>query len=166
MGRQRILCVAVVVAAFVAATPAMAPRLGLAERVTKLENEANAAKSGAGQANLEAQNRIVELQSEVGALRNQVETLLNEIEQLKQSSRDQYVDLDSRLGRLEGNPSAAPPVAAGAAPASPARPEPAPAAREPAPRDTASAAAAPAAPIDPAAEEGSQPLLEVEQSKT
>ena len=59
MGRQRILCVAVVVAAFVAATPAMAQRLSLAERVTKLENEANAAKSGAGQANLEAQNRIV-----------------------------------------------------------------------------------------------------------
>ncbi len=152
MANQRILCVVTVVAALVAATPAFGQRLSLADRVTRLENAANAQNASAGQANLEAQNRIVELQSEVQGLRNQVETLLNEIEQLKQRNREQYVDLDSRLGRLEG---AAP---AGAAPATAPPPAAAPAAAPAAPAaagNTAPSGSAgtPAAPVDPAAEE-------------
>lgn len=144
MGRQRILCVVTVVAALVAATPAMAQRLSLAERVTQLENAANAQNQGAGQANLEMQNRMVQMQTEVQSLRNLVETLQNEIEQLKQSNRQQYIDLDGRLSRMEGGA----PAAAAATPNSAAA---APAAAATAP--AAGAAAEPAAPVDPAAEQ-------------
>ncbi len=156
MRSQRILCVVTVVAALVAATPAMAQRLSLGERVTRLENQGNVENQSAGQSNLEQQNRMVQLQTEVQSLRNVVETLQNEIEQLKQRSREQYLDLDGRLGRIEGNPSAA-------APKSPAATAPAAAAKPPAPagagfsdvEPAASAAAStdPAAPVDPAAEE-------------
>ena len=153
MGRQRILCVATVVAALVAATPAAAQRLSLGERVTLLENKANVDNQAAVQGNIEAQNRIVQLQSEVQSLRNQVETLQNEIAQLKQTNRQQYLDLDGRLARLEGG-------AAPAAPASPQNPAAAPAAPAATPANApATAAQAPAADgaapaaADPAAEE-------------
>ncbi|WP_146906916.1 tol-pal system protein YbgF [Arenimonas daejeonensis] len=145
MGRQRILCVVTVVAALVAATPAMAQRLSLAERVTLLENAANAQNQSAGQANLEAQNRIVELQSEVRSLRGLVETLQNEIEQLKQNNRQQYIDLDGRLSRLEGG--------APAAAASPDSAAAAPAAAASTSAPAASATTETAAPVDPAAEQ-------------
>ena len=155
MARQHIVvCVLAVVAALVAATPApvQAQRLSLAERVTLLENQANAENRSAGQANLEAQNRITQLQAEVSGLRNQIETLTHEIEQLKQRNRDQYVDLDSRLQRLEGGaPAAATPNSpAAATPAAPAEPAPAPAAAQSATAESAPDASAPA---DPAAEE-------------
>ncbi len=147
MGRQRILCVVTVVAALVAAAPAMAQRLSLAERVTKLENAANVQNQDAGRANLEAQNQIVELQSEVRSLRGLVETLQNEIEQLKQTHRQQYIDLDARLARLEGGAPAATP---NSSPAAPAAAVTAPA---PATGPAAAPGAVPAAPIDPAAED-------------
>ncbi|WP_290885302.1 tol-pal system protein YbgF [Arenimonas sp.] len=150
MGRQRILCVVTVVAALVAATPAAAQRLSLGERVTLLENKANVENQAAVQGNIEAQNRIVQLQSEVQSLRNQLETLQNEIAQLKQTNRQQYLDLDGRLARLEGG-------AAPATPASPQNPAAAPAAPAATPANAPAAAAqapstAPAA-ADPAAEE-------------
>lgn len=153
MGRQRILCVVTVVAALAAATPALAQRLSLGERVTRLENQANVGNQTAGQANLEAQNRTVQLQSEVQSLRNLVETLQNEIEQLKQRSREQYLDLDGRLGRLEGGK-----TPAAATPNFPASPAPAVAATASAPaarpafEDVPGAGPA-AAGSDPAAEE-------------
>ena len=159
MGRQRILCVAVVVAAFVAATPAMAQRLSLAERVTKLENQANLQNQGAGQANLDAQNRMVQMQSEIQSLRNLVETLQNEIEQLKQTNRQQYLDLDGRLGRLEGGAPVAGAAPAAGSPAAgrdaaPPRAE-TPRTAPPAPLVDAplDAGDAPTAAVDPAAEE-------------
>lgn len=156
MRLQRSLCVVTVVAALVAATPAMAQRLSLGERVTRLENQANVENQSAGQSNLEQQNRMVQLQAEVQSLRNVVETLQNEIEQLKQRSREQYLDLDGRLGRLEGSPSAS------AAPRSPAATAPAAVAKPSAPAGAGfsdvepvapAASADPAAPVDPAAEE-------------
>jgi tol-pal system protein YbgF len=111
---------------------ASAQRLSLVDRVTLLENQANVANQGAGQANLDAQNRIVQLQGEVSSLRNLVETLQHEINQLKQTNRQQYIDLDGRLGRLEGSPPRAS--------ATPSRdPAPAPAA-DPAPRAAPAAA--------------------------
>lgn len=152
MARQHIVCVLALVAALVAATlanPAQAQRLSLAERVTLLENQANAENRSAGQANLEAQNRITQLQAEVSGLRNQIETLTHEIEQLKQRNRDQYVDLDSRLQRLEGGaPVAATPNSP--APATPAAPAEADAAPISA---SADADADDSVPADPAAEE-------------
>jgi len=156
MRRQRILCVVTVVAALVAATPAVAQRLSLGERVTRLENSANVENQSAGQSNLDQQNRMVQLQTEVQSLRNVVETLQNEIEQLKQRNREQYLDLDGRLGRLEGN------RAASAASKSPAATAPAAVAKPAAPAASGfsdveplapAASADPAAPVDPAAEE-------------
>jgi len=152
MGRQHFVCVLTVVAALVAATPApvQAQRLSLAERVTLLENQANAENRSAGQANLETQNRMTQLQAEVSALRNQIETLTHEIEQLKQRNRDQYVDLDSRLLRLEGGEPAAASTGAPAPTAAAPAPAPVEPAASPGFTDAAPVAAPPA---DPAMEE-------------
>ncbi|ODS63053.1 MAG: tol-pal system protein YbgF [Arenimonas sp. SCN 70-307] len=145
MGRQRILCVVTVVAALVAATPAFGQRLSLAERVTLLENKANVDNQSAGQANLEMQNRVTQLQSEVQSLRNQVETLTYELEQLRQRNRDQYVDIDGRLARLEGGePVASAPSAPAASQSPAAAPAPAAAAANPPAPATAAATADPA----------------------
>ena len=151
MGRQRIFCVVTVVAALVAAIPGQvsAQRLSLADRVTKLENAANVASQGAGQANLEAQNRTVQLQAEVASLRNLVETLQNEIEQLKQTNRQQYLDLDGRLGRLDGaSPTASAPSSRATAPAARDLPPPSSAVRDPEPAE-GFVDAAPSDAVDP-----------------
>jgi tol-pal system protein YbgF len=101
-------------AAVVFAAPAFAQgRLSLSERITRLEQQVQG--QGAGQGTVELLNRITELQSEVQSLRGLVEQQANEIEQLKKRSRDQYVDLDARLTRLEGGAPAAPATAATAA---------------------------------------------------
>ena len=97
-----------------AAAPAFAQKLSLAERVARLEQQSTTENNTSGQANVELLNRLTQMQTEVQALRNQVEQLQNENEQLKQRNREQYVDLDSRLQRIEGG-SAPPP--AGATPA-------------------------------------------------
>lgn len=79
------------------------------------------------------------LRQELKQLRGQIEVLGNNIEGTAKRQRDMYVDLDSRLRRLE-QPGAAPPAAAppatGAAPAAPASPSAPP-----------SVAVAPAAPV-------------------
>jgi tol-pal system protein YbgF len=151
---QRIFCFVTVVAALGAATPAMAQRMSLGERVTQLENQANAQNQGAGQANIETQNRMVQLQAEIQALRNQVETLQNEIQQLQQRNRDQYLDLDGRLGRLEGGTAAASPNSPATTAPAVTAPRETPAQPAAAPLVAADAAGADAAPAaDPAAEE-------------
>ena len=114
------------VAALAAATialPAFAQsgRLSLAERVERLEQQA--AGQGDTTGNVELLNRLTQLQSEVQALRNLVEQQAFEIENLKRRARDQYVDLDSRLGRLEGGaPTMSPADPAATTP--PAEPDP------------------------------------------
>ncbi len=104
---------AVAAAAFVAAVVAFAPtagaqRLSLAERVDKLEQQAN----GQGQQGsaVDLVNQISALQSQVQSLQGQVEELKHALDEARQRSKDQYTDLDSRIGRLEGH---------GAAPAAP-----------------------------------------------
>jgi tol-pal system protein YbgF len=132
----------------------MAQRMSLGERVTQLENQANAQNQGAGQANIETQNRMVQLQAEIQALRNQVETLQNEIQQLQQRNRDQYLDLDGRLGRLEGGTAAASPNSPATTAPAVTAPRETPAQPAAAPLVAADAAGADAAPAaDPAAEE-------------
>jgi tol-pal system protein YbgF len=130
----------VLTVALLATAPAFAQKVSLADRVSRLEQQSSSQSSTAGQANVELLNRLTQMQSEVQALRNQLEQLQNENEQLKQRNREQYVDLDTRLQRMEGG-SAAP---AGAAPMA-SRPGSAPAPRP--------GTAAPAAPVlrDPAA---------------
>ena len=101
-----------VVAALVAATPAHAQKLSLADRVARLELQA-----GNTQAQQDLFNQLEQLRAEVQSLRAAVEQLQNENQQLQQRNRDQYLDLDGRLNRLEG----------GAAPAA-SEPAPVPAA--------------------------------------
>jgi len=99
-----------VVAALVAATPAYAQKLSLADRVTRLELQANNT-----QANQDLLNQMEQLRTEVQSLRETVEQLQHDNQQLQQRNRDQYMDLDSRLNRLEGGALPAPPADAGAA---------------------------------------------------
>lgn len=96
------------------ASPADAQRLSLAERVDRLEQQASG--QGGGNA-VDLVNQIQALQSQVQSLQGQVEELKHALEQAKQRNKDQYVDLDSRIGRLEGGGHAAPPAAASNAPA-------------------------------------------------
>lgn len=107
------------------AAPASAQKLSLAERVAALEAQSAAQAGAAGQQNVDLVNRVTQMQAEVQALRNQVESLQNENEQLKQRNRDQYVDLDARLQRIEGSGgsgAAAPSGASAPAASAPTRP--------------------------------------------
>lgn len=108
----------IVAAALVAAAPAHAQRASLADRVAALE-----AQAANPQANMDLLNQINQLRTQVQDLQGTVEQLQHENDQLKQTGRDQYLDLDGRLQRLEGG---AAPVssAAPAAPLAPAKAAP------------------------------------------
>lgn len=109
--RAGLLSLALVAA--VCATPAAAQRLSLAERVAALEQRA-ASSSG----NVEVLNQITQLRNELRDLRSQIEQLQRQQEQQAGTARSQYLDLDSRLVRLEGGSPVAPhdpAAAAGAA---------------------------------------------------
>jgi len=87
---------------------AQSGRLSLSERIAKLEAQN---QGQGGQSAVELLNRLTELQSEVQSLRGLVESQAFEIEEMKKRARDQYVDLDSRIARVEGGgarPSAPP----------------------------------------------------------
>ncbi len=79
------------------APTAFAQRASLADRVAALE-----AQSTNTQGNTDLLNQVSQLRSELTDLRGTVEQLQNENAQLKQRARDQYLDLDGRIGRLEG----------------------------------------------------------------
>ncbi len=116
----------VVAAALVAAAPAYAQqRASLADRVGMLEQQVNNS-----QANTDMLNQLQQLRTEMQSLQGTIEQLQHENEQLKQRNRDQYLDLDGRLNRLEGGTGAAP--AGGAVPAAPAPAAPAASATKPA----------------------------------
>jgi tol-pal system protein YbgF len=108
------------------AAPAYAQRQSLADRVATLETRA-----ASDRGNTDLLNQIGQMRTELQQLRSLVEQLQHENTQLKQTSRDQYLDLDGRLNRLEGGtlpaPPASPPVtppqaASPAVPASAERP--------------------------------------------
>jgi tol-pal system protein YbgF len=61
--------------------------------------------------------QVEQLKSEVARLRGQIEVLNHESEQTQKRQRDLYIDLDSRLRKLEGGPGANVPPAASGAPA-------------------------------------------------
>ncbi|MCW4456191.1 tol-pal system protein YbgF [Flavobacterium sp. MXW15] len=86
-----------VAAALVAAAPAYAQRQSLADRVSALEQQMLN-----NQANTDILNQLQQLRSQVQSLQGTIEQLQHENEQLKQRNRDQYLDLDGRLNRLEG----------------------------------------------------------------
>lgn len=89
-------------AAVALSMPAAAQRLSLAERVAKLEAQAQA-----GQGNVDLVNQIQALQTEVQQLHGQLEELRHQLDGMQDRNKQQYLDLDSRLGRLEGGAGAA-----------------------------------------------------------
>jgi tol-pal system protein YbgF len=94
------LLAAAVLATAAVATPATAQRLSLAERVERLEQQQ---AGGQGNSAVDLVNQIQQLQSQVQQLQGQVEELKHQLDEAKQRSKDQYIDLDSRIGRLEGH---------------------------------------------------------------
>jgi tol-pal system protein YbgF len=90
-------------AALVAAAPVSAQRASLADRVAALEQQASN-----NQGNVDLLNQVTQLKSEVQALRSQIEELQQQQDQAKQGSRNQYLDLDGRLNRLEGGAASSP----------------------------------------------------------
>jgi tol-pal system protein YbgF len=153
---------AVLVAAAFASGAQAQGRLSLSERVARLEQQAQG--QGQAQTTVELLNRINELQVEVQTLRGLVEQQSFEIESLKKAQRDRYVDLDSRISRLEGGaalpsgaarapmqaPLEAGPLSAGAVEPVPVEPA-APRAAEPAaPFAASQPPAAAATPVPPA----------------
>jgi tol-pal system protein YbgF len=98
------LTAAVLVTAAVFAAPAGAQqRLSLSERIQRLEQQA----SGGSQGSVDLVNQIQGLQSQVQALQGQVEELRHQLDGAQQRAKDQYIDLDSRIGRIEGTRSGA-----------------------------------------------------------
>ena len=106
MPRSKFLCFTLA-AALVAAAPAFAQRASLSERVAALESQA-----ANNQGNVDLLNQVQQLRGEVQQLRAQIEELQQQNEQLKQNNKNQYLDLDGRLNRLES----------GALPTTPAAP--------------------------------------------
>lgn len=110
---RTIATAALAAAVGVLATPAQAQRLSLAERVDRLEQQATQGNSGGA---VDLVNQLSALQSQVQSLQGQVEELKHALDEANRRNKDQYIDLDSRIGRLEGGSvSAAPPVAGGGA---------------------------------------------------
>jgi tol-pal system protein YbgF len=102
--RMRLMAVGCVAAtALVAAGASAQSFTSLSDRVAALEVRLQQKQ---GQQSIEQLNRIAQLESDLKALRSLVEQLQNDNEQLKQRNREQYIDLDSRLGRLEGGAAA------------------------------------------------------------
>lgn len=119
------------VLALVFAAPVSAQRVSTGDRLTALEQQLSAMRSG----NLDLLNQVGELKTEVQSLRAQIEELQQQLEQQKQSGRTQYLDLDGRLNRLEsGAPS--PAVAPHATVPAPAVATPTPAVQVPSVQDT------------------------------
>ena len=111
------------------APPAAAQRASLGERVAALE-----AQAANNQGNIDLLNQITALREELRALRGQVEELQQQNSTLETSIRNQYLDVDDRLNRLETGGAVEPggqaaPVTPTAGPAAavpaPARPAPA-----------------------------------------
>lgn len=94
---KRLSLSACLVLALVFAAPASAQRVSTGDRLTALEQQLSAMRSG----NLDLLNQVGELKTEVQSLRAQIEELQQQLEQQKQSGRTQYLDLDGRLNRLE-----------------------------------------------------------------
>ena len=134
-------------------------RASLADRVTALEQQQQRSDQGT----LNLVNQIQNLQGQLRDMQGQIEELQHKLQESDQRQKDQYVDLDSRLSRLEGNRPAG--AAAGIAPATAASTAGAPGAAAPdapaapaasAPSPAAAAAPVPApavAPVSPAAAE-------------
>ena len=94
------------------ATPVAAERASLADRVAALEQGA----ANRGQSNVDLLNQVAALSAEVQSLRGEIEQLQQQLEQAREANKNQYLDIDGRLQRLEGGaPVAKTPAAPNAA---------------------------------------------------
>jgi tol-pal system protein YbgF len=108
-------------------------RLSLADRVTRLEQQAQSRDSGG----VGMVNQMSQMQAQLRQLQGQIEELQHHLQQLDDKSKAQYIDLDSRLSRIEqggagnagapGTGATAPGANAGASAANPAAAQGAPA---------------------------------------
>ena len=135
------------------AVPALAQdsdaRLSLADRVARLEQQAQSQNQGG----IGMVNQVQQLQAQLQQQQGQIEELQHQLQELQDKGKAQYTDLDSRIGRLENrggatSPSAPPPSPTSAAAAA-AAPPPA----------SAASAAAPSAPAG-ADTAGAQPAYD------
>lgn len=114
----RFIATGIFAIAVTAVPPVFAQRASLADRVALLEQQATN-----NQGNVDLLNQVTQLKGEVQALRAQLEELQQQNEQQKASARSQYLDLDGRLNRLEGDgntPIVPVPSTSNARPAAPA----------------------------------------------
>ncbi|MBO9827566.1 tol-pal system protein YbgF [Xanthomonas sp. A2111] len=130
--RIGVLTSMIVAAALVAAAPAHAQRASLADRVSALEQQAMNT-----QANTDMLNQLNQLRTQMQSMEATIEQLQHSNDQLKQQIKDQYLDLDGRVGRLENG------AGAGATPPLPPANGAAPAAAPAAPAGKPSAVAEP-----------------------
>jgi tol-pal system protein YbgF len=82
---------------FAAAAPAQDSRLSLADRVTRLEQQAQSNDQGG----IAAVNQMEQLRAQLRQMQGQIEELQHHLQDLEDKSKAQYTDIDSRLGRLE-----------------------------------------------------------------
>lgn len=133
MRRQPVvLALACALAAMTASGAHAQSRASLSDRVAALE----ARDQAQGQQGIDLLNRIAQLEADVKDLRSQVEQMRNDNQQAADRAKAQYIDLDSRLARLEGHAPTSPPAATATPPAT----------RNPAPATAPSAAGRAAAP--------------------
>ncbi|WP_184507358.1 tol-pal system protein YbgF [Rhodanobacter sp. ANJX3] len=132
---------------FASAAIAQDSRLSLADRVTRLEQQAqNKDQGGIGMV-----NQMQQLQAQVQQLQGQIEELQHSQQQLDDKNKAQYGDIDARLSRLENG--------AGANAAKPPANNPPAPPQNPAPAAAAPAAGAAASP--PAADPGAAAAYDV-----
>ena len=122
-------------------------------RIGKLEEAAKV------QPQLDLFTQLEALKLELGKLRGQVEVLNNSIENTGKRQRDMYIDLDTRLRRLEQQGGPAP------VPAAPAAVAPVPAAAASTAAPAAIAASPPAAPATAADPGAGNPIYEAAQGQ-
>ena len=125
-------------------------RLSLADRVSLLEQRAQ----NKDQSSAALVNQLQQVQSQLRDMQGQIEELQHQLQQLQDKSKDQYIDLDSRLGRLEAANKGAAPASGSSAPGAP--PAAAAAATTVAPAAAGTASTAPATKAPPA--KGGKPL--------
>ncbi|WP_045736766.1 tol-pal system protein YbgF [Xanthomonas sp. MUS 060] len=111
--RIGVLTSMIVAATLVVAAPVHAQRASLADRVSALEQQAMNS-----QGNTDMLNQLNQLRTQMQSMQSTIEQLQHENDQLKQQTKDQYLDLDGRLNQVEKGAGASPssPPANAAAP--------------------------------------------------
>ena len=118
------------------------------DRLSALEQQVK------GQGLADLSNQIVLLQGDLAKLRGQIEVVTYELEQAQKRQRDLYVDLDTRLRKIESAAAAAPPPTAAGAGGPAAAAEAAEGAPPPVPPASAAPPPGPVAALPPARSPG------------